>query len=270
MKIPSLWLALALTAFLGAAGCATQPKDNARIEQAEDELNMLKQDTAVQAYGASALLDAEEALKRAERAHEKGDRSARDHQIYLAQRHMEIARVSAQRGQTDEEVSRLAEERDRLALESRERELAARQSELEEAQERTRELEAELAALEARRTARGLMLTLDDVFFQTASANIAPGATSTIDKVAEVLEDKPDQRIVIEGHTDSVGTASYNQRLSELRAQAVKDLIVARGIDAERIAIYGYGESRPVASNENAAGRQLNRRVEIVFPDTAQ
>lgn len=263
MNTRSLWLTLSLAAALGMAGCASQPKENARVAQLANELETLKQDTAVQAHAPGALLDAQEAVERAERAHEDGDRSARDHQIYLAERLLETARVIGQRGQNEAEVSRLAEERDRLAL-------AASRSKVEEAEARARELEAELAALEARRTNRGLMLRLDDVFFKTASASIAPGATSTLDKVTEVLAENPEQRVLIEGHTDAVGTASYNQRLSEQRAEAVKGLLVARGIDAERISTYGYGESRPIASNENEGGRQLNRRVEIVFPDTVQ
>ncbi|MCK9531780.1 MAG: OmpA family protein [Gammaproteobacteria bacterium] len=115
-----------------------------------------------------------------------------------------------------------------------------------------------------------MLLKLDDVFFQTDSANIAPGATPTVDRVAGFLTRNEDQHIIVEGHTDSVGDAGYNQDLSSRRAEAVKELIVARGIEPERIVTRGYGESRPIASNQNAGGRQLNRRVEIVFPDTGR
>jgi outer membrane protein OmpA-like peptidoglycan-associated protein len=113
-----------------------------------------------------------------------------------------------------------------------------------------------------------MLVTLNDVFFGTALTRIAPGASRTLDMVVDVLKKNPDQRIIVEGHTDSTGAADFNQALSEQRAAAVKEALVARGIDGGRIDTRGYGESRPVASDANEGGRQLNRRVELVFPET--
>lgn len=269
MKTTSVRMGWVLAASLILVGCASAPESNTEIDQARAELDALKNDPRVQAHAPAAILDAEQALEAAQDAHEAGENDVLDHALYLAQRNMEIARVRAQRGSVEQDINRLAEERDRLALEARESQLSQQQSALEEERARARELESELAALEARRTSRGMLVTLDDVLFQTDSATIAPGATPMVDKVAEFLSENDDQRIIVEGHTDSVGAADYNRQLSEQRAEAVKDLIVARGVEPDRIVTRGYGESRPIASNDNPGGRQLNRRVEIVFPDTA-
>jgi outer membrane protein OmpA-like peptidoglycan-associated protein len=262
VKAASFWMALTLTTGM-LAGCATSPEDDSELNRLGADLQALKNNADVQAHAPNAVLDAEQTLAQAERAVIEDDGDARDHYVYLTKRHLDIARVSAERGALERDIQALGEERDRLAL-------GERESELAEQRQRTRELGAELAALEAQRTDRGMLLKLDDVFFQTDSANIAPGATPTVDQVAGFLTRNEDQHIIVEGHTDSVGDAGYNQDLSSRRAEAVKDLIVARGIEPERIVTRGYGESRPIASNQNAGGRQLNRRVEIVFPDTVQ
>jgi outer membrane protein OmpA-like peptidoglycan-associated protein len=274
MILRSLRIALPLAASIVIAGCASAPKDDPKLEQARTELDALKADKEVRANAPAPLLDAEQALKRAESAHEKGDKATRDHQYYLAKRYMETAQAITESNLVQQETKTIGEERDRLALAARESEiarqrseLAARQSELEQEQARSRELEAELSALEAKRTDRGMLVTLDDVFFDTAAARIASGASRSLDKVVGFLKNNPDQRIIIEGHTDARGAADYNQRLSERRAEAVKQEMVARGIEANRLIARGYGESRPVTSNATQAGRQLNRRVEIIFPN---
>jgi outer membrane protein OmpA-like peptidoglycan-associated protein len=132
-----------------------------------------------------------------------------------------------------------------------------------------------LAASEAaavRREGDLLAITLKgDVTFDFDSVNVRPGLYNEIDRIAQIMVKYPQTQIVVEGHTDSVGAESYNQRLSERRAEAVKNLLVQRGVDPYRVTTIGYGESRPVATNAEAAGRQLNRRVEIrIKPVEAQ
>jgi len=97
-----------------------------------------------------------------------------------------------------------------------------------------------------------------------------PGAQPEIQRVADVLRQYPETNIQIAGHTDSQGSEVYNQQLSERRAQAVRDALVGMGVDPGRITVIGYGESRPIASNDTASGRQHNRRVEVrIIPKAA-
>jgi outer membrane protein OmpA-like peptidoglycan-associated protein len=132
------------------------------------------------------------------------------------------------------------------------------------AQREAAELSAQLRDLQAKQTDRGLVLTLGDVLFDSGKATLKPGAASTIDRLAMFLEKSPDRAVSIEGHTDSMGSEDYNLTLSENRANAVKAALMARGIAAERVVTVGKGEGEPVATNENSAGRQQNRRVEII------
>jgi OOP family OmpA-OmpF porin len=100
--------------------------------------------------------------------------------------------------------------------------------------------------------------------FDKAELKTTDGAKDVLAGVVKTMKDNPSLRIVIEGHTDSVGTDAYNQRLSERRASAVRSYLIAQGIEASRISTKGYGESKPKASNETAAGRAQNRRAEVI------
>ena len=112
---------------------------------------------------------------------------------------------------------------------------------------------------------RGTTITLEDINFAFGKAELMPGAKQTIDPLVEVLKKDSKRNVLIEGFTDSVGNDQYNVKLSLQRANAVRDAITAKGISAERITTKGYGEQFPVESNETAAGRQKNRRVEIII-----
>jgi outer membrane protein OmpA-like peptidoglycan-associated protein len=103
------------------------------------------------------------------------------------------------------------------------------------------------------------------VTFATDSAQISPAFQSTLDQVAATITEYTDTRVQIAGHTDDTGPEAYNQQLSERRARAVADYLIGRGVASTRISTIGYGETRPVASNATAEGRQQNRRVEIVL-----
>jgi outer membrane protein OmpA-like peptidoglycan-associated protein len=110
------------------------------------------------------------------------------------------------------------------------------------------------------------VLTLGgDVLFDVGEANLKPGAKRAIDNLAQFMQQHPQRNVAIEGFTDSTGSEQYNEILSERRAQAVKDALVARGIAPNRISARGYGEAFPVATNDTPAGRQLNRRVEVAI-----
>ena len=112
---------------------------------------------------------------------------------------------------------------------------------------------------------RGTTVTLEDINFEFGKAELLPGARQTIDPLVELLKKDPKRNILIEGFTDSVGNDQYNLKLSLQRANAVRDAITAKGISSERITTKGYGKLFPVESNETPAGRQKNRRVEIII-----
>ena len=133
---------------------------------------------------------------------------------------------------------------------------------LSEALTQLRSLVAEITNI--RETSRGLVISLSDVLFDVNSSTLRGGAASNVQKIAGILNQYPDYKISVEGHTDAQGSDAYNQQLSQRRAASVLDALVAGGVPADRITSQGFGESQPVASNDTPAGRQQNRRVEVI------
>ncbi|HEV2349187.1 MAG TPA: OmpA family protein [Terriglobia bacterium] len=161
---------------------------------------------------------------------------------------------------TDAEKSRMA------ALEQSEqaRKLAAEQSE-QEKQELRNKLSAQLnLILETRDSARGLIVNISDVLFDTGKYTLRPGAREKLAKVSGIILAYPSLNLEVDGNTDSVGTEDSNMTLSENRANAVRDYLIEQGINAASVEARGFGESQPVATNDTAEGRQQNRRVELV------
>lgn len=143
------------------------------------------------------------------------------------------------------------------------------QAKAADAQAKAAQLEAMLADLQAKKTERGMVITIGDILFATGQATLTPAGLATVRKLADVLVANPTRNVLIEGFTDSVGGTQYNQALSERRANALAAALTEMGITRERIAMRGYGEAYPVASNATAGERQLNRRVEIVLSNDA-
>lgn len=135
------------------------------------------------------------------------------------------------------------------------------------AQMRAAQLEAQLADLSAKKTERGMVITLGDVLFGTDLARLNNDGITTAQKLAKVLQLNPQRNVLVEGFADSTGATAHNQELSDRRASAVRSALVDLGIAQDRVAVRGYGESYPVAANDTADHRQLNRRVEIVLSD---
>ena len=131
---------------------------------------------------------------------------------------------------------------------------------------RRAELERELADLKARETAHGLVLTLGDVLFAPDQSEPTTAAMRKLSPLVTILKEQPQRSIRIEGYTDSRGPESYNLDLSQRRADAVRDFLIENGISPRRITARGYGEAVAVASNTTIAGRQENRRVEVIVP----
>jgi len=176
------------------------------------------------------------------------------------------ARVEADAARTAADAERQrAEDARRLAeQQAQQAQAAAAQSEQEKDRLRQQLRDQLNVILETRETARGLIVNLSDVLFDTASANLKPGAREKLARVAGIIASHPDLHIEIEGHTDSVGGDDYNQRLSERRAESVRSYLVEQKVAPTAVGTAGFGESRPVATNGTAAGRQQNRRVELV------
>jgi outer membrane protein OmpA-like peptidoglycan-associated protein len=144
------------------------------------------------------------------------------------------------------------------------------QREAEQARREAAQLRQQISAADARETPRGIALTLKDVVFPVGKADLNPGAQRSITRIANFLKEHPDRTVAIEGFTDSTGAADFNRQLSEARANSVREALVQQGIEEERITAQGFGEQYPVANNDTAAGRQMNRRVEIVVATGAE
>ena len=192
-----------------------------------------------------------------------------------------MARISQQRAQEQVATARVKAgetERQKILLSARESEAdqavaqaqqarseaQSAQAQLQQAHAESQRLAALLENMQASQTPRGIVLTLDDVLFDTGKAQLKPGAERSIEQIAAFLNENPERRVQVEGFTDSQGANDYNLELSQSRADAVAMAIIQRGIDAQRVRALGYGEGFPVASNANAGSRQLNRRVEII------
>jgi outer membrane protein OmpA-like peptidoglycan-associated protein len=109
------------------------------------------------------------------------------------------------------------------------------------------------------------VLTVGDVLFDAGKVEVAPGAQRSIDKLAEFLKAYPRRNVLIEGHSDNTGAEDFNVKLSQQRADAVRDRLIAQGVSAQRIRTRGYGPKFPAVDNDTPAGRQQNRRVEVVI-----
>jgi outer membrane protein OmpA-like peptidoglycan-associated protein len=169
-----------------------------------------------------------------------------------------------------EQAQARANDAARRAIEeaSRRRE-AERQTRL--AREKTKQLKEALSTVaETRETARGLIVNLPDILFDFGRATLRPQAKEVLGKLCGIMLVTDGHTLSIEGHTDSVGSDEYNRKLSEHRAESVLNYLTSCGISSEIASSKGYGESQPIASNDNAEGRQTNRRVEIVIQTTEQ
>jgi outer membrane protein OmpA-like peptidoglycan-associated protein len=146
---------------------------------------------------------------------------------------------------------------------------AAAQSEAEKAELRKQLMQQLSVILQTRDSARGLIVSLSDVLFDTGSYTLKPGAREKLAKISGILLAYPSLQIQVEGHTDSVGTEEYNQRLSEQRAQSVREYLIDQMVPAASVTAFGFGETRPVATNDTPEGRQQNRRVELIVSGEA-
>ena len=264
---------------LALGACATMPQPNAALETARAAVQTAEADPNVNKYAPLDLDRARKDLSLAEDASLHHKDAEVDQPAYLATQNARLAQAHAAAKADDARVAAGQIERDQIMLAARTREAEnAKQSatnaravadvalnQRDQATEETARVQAELDALKATPTPRGMVMTLGDVLFDTGRAELKSGATRKIDQLAQFLMEHPDRRVQIEGFTDSVGTDSYNENLSQRRADAVKAALINRGIEPSRIGTEGYGKAYPVANNNDSGGRQLNRRVEVVI-----
>jgi outer membrane protein OmpA-like peptidoglycan-associated protein len=293
-----LWIAIVPLSFLALLlGCA-KPTPQALVD-ARVAVDAAGKEADIVRYAPVQLDEAEQQIQRAEALwNEDKDAGEAEHQAYLVMRRVAIARTVTEGAKAVEEGKALARQREAVLLEVRtaeaDRALSLAEQRAEEARrdraaaeqarmeaEKARAEAAELAAreqklreelteLQAQQTERGIILTLGDVLFDVDQATLKAGATQSLSRLVTFLKEYPDRQVLVEGHTDSTGAAEYNVGLSQQRADAVGQFLTLNGIAPERVIARGYGQAYPVAGNETEAGRQRNRRVEIVILDPGE
>lgn len=271
--------------FAQAQMALQQAEEAARGGMKNEQIRQLAKDAVRRAYDAQLLAEQrgiEQALE-AERkaaADEQARLERERQQAELAQAEEARQRAEAEaaraRAQAEEERARReAEEARRSEQDAREKAEDARRQE-EEARRAAARAEQEKQALRAqlldqfnrilptRDTPRGLLVTMADVLFDFGKYNLRPGAREALAKLSGIVLAHPGLELDIEGHTDSVGSDETNQKLSEKRAEAVRDYLTQQGLDPHVLRMRGFGETMPVADNDTSKGRQQNRRVEII------
>lgn len=294
---PALLTAATFVAAGILSSCASRPARNDQLEQARVDVRTLEQDPDAQVAAPQQLRDARADLQRADEAF--GNRKSAEqvtYLAYLAEREADTGKALADEYRAHREIARSNEERSRILLEARSQEAqrareqarraseeaqsahqqaeeqaqqaAAAREEAQRAQSELQKEQQELSSFKTRQTERGLELTLaSDLLFNTGSAELKPGATLQINRLADFMRGNPQTRVIVEGYTDSTGTAAYNEQLSQQRAQAVAGALETQGIGMDRIQTVGRGQDYPVASNASSAGRQQNRRVDVILSD---
>jgi outer membrane protein OmpA-like peptidoglycan-associated protein len=216
-----------------------------------------------------ALHDAEQALKEAETVRDAQDMQ---YMAYLAQQLSHAANRIAERKLSRMEQETILDKQVEFLINLREleddtlqTEIEVKSEELEEARQQNRQLQDHLVEMQSRHTEKGLVLSFGDIFFNLDKAELSPETLHNLDKVAEFLRYNPERKALVECHTDSSGAESYNLKLSQQRADFVRNALIERAVSPQQIIAKGYGESLPIASNDTPIGRQQNRRVEITI-----
>ena len=272
---------------IGLAACGGPPAANPLLTEASQTYEAAERDTQIVAYAPVALDEAREALERSRQLWEdEADRAVVDHHAYIAQQRVHIAEQQARLKAAEKNLEVAEVQRKEVQLRARTAEAERAEREAQQAQARAEASEQEallakqaaeaaleqaramaerIAELEAEQTERGLVLTLGDILFDVGKATLKAGGQRAVAELASFLQEYPERNVLIEGHTDNTGSDELNLTLSRQRADAVRLALAENGIDQARIHIRGYGEAYPVAGNESSAGRQQNRRVEVVI-----
>ncbi len=267
---------LPITLILAAilSGCSSTPK-NASLTEAHYNFNIARANPDISNQAGLEMKDAGDTLNQADAAfNNDDDESVVNHLAYMASQRVAIARETANRKIAELAVTDATSKRDQVRLDARtaeantaERQLAVAGANTARDQALLEQQESQLRELNAEKTERGYMITLGDVLFRTNKAQLESGGIRNVEKLADFLGQYPAYKVMVEGYTDSTGSHTYNQELSERRAYSVRTVLQDRNIGDDRIRTRGYAEEYPVADNRTASNRQLNRRVEIILSD---
>ena len=258
-------LSLAVAAVLSA--CSAAPPRNESLETARTMIPQVEK-SARAGVAAADIANARRSLDAANRLDaSKANRPDVEYEAQNAILSAQIANEKILTVQANDEVAAGTAQRQTVLLQARDREVQQNAREADASQLRVDSLEAQLADLKVKKTERGLVLTLGDVLFDTNQSTLKASAYGTLDRLAMALRENSGRKVTIEGHTDNVGSDATNQGLSERRAQSVQMALTQRGVARDQTSAIGKGENFPVASNEDANGRQSNRRVELIFTE---
>jgi outer membrane protein OmpA-like peptidoglycan-associated protein len=288
-KIQATPILIAVAILLSA--CSSVPTSTSLLSQAHSDYLAAQENPNVARYAPVEMKQASAALEQADAAaSDRANAEKVDKLAYLAKQKIALTQELAQQKSAEASIAASTRERDQMRLDQRTNEAdqahaaadrarqdtqlaqgraADAQRQTQDALARNAQLESQLADLAAKKTDRGLVITLGDVLFGSDQSHLTQNGMRTAQKLADVLQQNPQRTVLVEGFTDSTGGAGYNQQLSERRATAVRSALQDMGIALDRIAVRGYGEGYPVAANDTMQNRQMNRRVEIVLSDAS-
>ena len=247
LMIPAL---LALS--VGLAACSSQP--NVNLEQARTNYAGLQANPQASKVAALETKDASDWLDKADRAYQdREDEKKVDQLAYLTNQRVEVAKQTIALRTAEAELKTSAAQRAQARLDARDAQIKQLQD-----------------SLNAKQTDRGTLVTFGDVLFATNKSDLKSNGLVNINKLSQFLQENPDRKVIVEGYTDSTGSASYNQTLSERRANSVRMALVRAGVDPARIVSQGYGKEYPIADNSSNSGRAQNRRVEVTISNDNQ
>ena len=283
-------LLLALAVALSA--CSTTPTSTSTLEQARADYAVAQTNPDVAKYANMEMASATRSLDQANAAAAQRENLTEiDKLAYVAKQKIANAQEVARAKAAEAQMANAAQQRDQIRLQARTAEAdaakrsadrataeaaaaqsqaAAAQSQVATEQQRAAILAQQLADLQAKQTERGIVITFGDVLFNTDQAVLTAQGMQTAQRLADVLRNNPERTLLVEGFTDSTGSAAHNLELSQRRAEAVRSALSQMGVERSRIDIRGYGEAYPVAGNGTASDRQLNRRVEIVLSEAGR
>jgi len=230
-----------------ATGCADLQKPQSFLD-AETAYKTAASDPVVQKYSADQLEKANKTLQSSAKAKSKEDLTSI---AYIGNTQIDTAIQMASAKQAMQNSKDLLAKQEKLAA-------AAVIAEQGQAQQN-------LLAMQANEAEREILLAFGQIEFVSGTSNLVPGAAAGIDMLAGYMSKFKAKEVTIAGHTDSSGSSKSNKKLSQERAESIRNVLITKGVDKNRITAVGYGESQPIAENKSSAGRQKNRRIEITF-----